>query len=222
MSRLPESSSRLAAALNRIGFILTLMDVLKAMWRLYFAIFGLIAGAGTVGTHALGWASGIMGSLVWGIAIGVLVVILVALISMALRKYPQLTAKYTAGEDLVFSKQGVGLVVENVGEVIAYDISIDPIQIGPRTISFSGPEVPTLDTQCRCFFRIDTSGPPVMDVQGDYIAALIRNWKTETDNETDPKGCIRYRATPSGLKKRAVFEIGIDVLARNGIVVRMK
>ena len=133
------------------------------------------------------------------------------------KERPELIAEYDT--DL---ERGVGVLVQNVGDAVAYDVSVVPIQLGPRTLSFSGPEVPALLVGSKCFFNMDSSGPQLTGVVGNYLAALIRHWKTETCSEIDPTGCIQYGITPGSATMRAKFQIGIDVLAGHGVTVRMK
>ena len=127
------------------------------------------------------------------------------------KERPELIAEYDADWE-----RGVGVSVQNVGDAVAYDVSVIPIQLGPRTLSFSGPEVPVLLVGSKCFFNIDSSGPQLTGVVGDYLAALIRHC------EIDPTGCIQYRIAPGSAPIRAEFQIGIDVLAQHGVTVRMK
>ena len=115
-----------------------------------------------------------------------------------------------------------GLSLKNEGEKPALDLTLEPLQCGLWTVSFTGPEVTYLETGHTCFFSVDVEGPPTPLESGSRLFRVLRGWQSETEDwGREVAGRIRYKDL-NGVHHETKYRVGIDVLNRNaGLVVRV-
>ena len=109
-----------------------------------------------------------------------------------------------------------GLFLKNLGEP-AVDIVVHPFKLGPRTITFSGPEVPYLDTGDTHFLAVDVEGP-----SRNHSMTLFhpfRAWQQDIGDLTrEATGRVTYKDVHGGAYE-TTYQMGVDVLNRDGSMV---
>ena len=117
-----------------------------------------------------------------------------------------------------------GLFLENVGEVKAYNITIEPLQMGNYSIEFTGPEISQLDSGDTCFFH-PNAAPPILlrnSLGSTAIFEMLRNWQKEIgDFGAKAQGRISYKDR-DGKDYETRYMVGVNVLNRDdGLVVEV-
>ena len=117
-----------------------------------------------------------------------------------------------------------GLFLENVGEVKAYNITIEPLQMGNYFTELIGPEVSQLDPGDTCFFH-PNSAPPVLLLNSPSSTAIfnmLRSWQKEIEDfGAKAQGRISYKDR-DGEDHETRYMVGVDVLNRSdGLVVEV-
>ena len=111
-----------------------------------------------------------------------------------------------------------GLFLKNLGEP-AVDIVVHPFELGARTVTFSGPEVPYLDTGDTRFLAVAVETQP-HSFSTDLFSPF-RDWQREVgDLSREATGRVTYKDV-HGYTYETIYQIGVDVLnSDGGMVVR--
>ncbi len=118
-----------------------------------------------------------------------------------------------------------GLFLKNVGDIKAYDVVMEPLQMGKYPIEFTGPEVSQLEPGDKCFFH-PNAAPAILlknTPSGCPIFKVLRGWQREMGDKrsAEAKGRIKYKDR-NGVDYETRYTIGVDVDANDGLVVRIE
>lgn len=116
-----------------------------------------------------------------------------------------------------------GLFLKNVGDAKAYDVTMEPLQMGKYSIEFIGPEVSQLEPGDTRFLH-PNSAPSILlrdFPSGAAIFKMLCNWRKEIgDLEAEAEGRIKYKDR-NGVDYETRYAIGADVLKSDGLTVRV-
>ena len=130
-----------------------------------------------------------------------------------------------------------GLFFKNNGDVPAYSIVVEPLQLGETTVEFTGPEATYLESGDDFFLRLANFPPSILmknRPRGNSLFELLRSWHMSMLDEgvgleqqvnklgAQAKGCIRYK-DGDGLEYETRYRIRRDVLNREtGLAIEIE
>lgn len=119
-----------------------------------------------------------------------------------------------------------GLFFKNDGDVPAYSVVVEPLQLGEVTVEFTGSETTYLEPG-KSFFLYPENCPPSVVLlntpSGNSVFNLIRSWQSGIDDpKAEAKGCVRYKDR-DGSEYEISYRIRRDVLNRkSGLAIEVE